>query len=533
MHPDKSGTLPTTAESGSEPGAAREHMTRAAAGAHLDADYYRLLVETVRDYAIFMLDATGHIVSWNPGAEYLKGYTRPEILGRHFSVFYPPADIVAGKPAYELEVATRDGRVEDEGWRVRKDGTTFWANVIITALRDNRGALIGFAKVTRDLTERRRAEQTVRESEERFRLLVQGVKDYAIFMLDPDGRIASWNEGAQRLKLYRPDEIIGRHFSSFYPAADVASGKPAWELEIAKRVGRFEEEGWRVRKDGSRFWASVLITAIYGAGGTLVGFAKVTRDLTERQAAQERAIADARRLAEAEAASRTKSEFLTAMSHELRTPINGTMGYIDLLTMGIGGTVTAQQSEYLNRIRTSQEHLLRIINDLLNYGRIEAGQLRYDMASVRVHSIVDAVLPMVEPQAAMKGLQLVHGPCDHDILAFADRGKAEQIVLNLLSNAVKFTPSGGRIEVSCSAKEARSVITVADSGPGIPVERQADIFEPFVQLGRTLTSGHEGTGLGLAISRDLAHAMGGELRVESVPGQGATFTLELPVQPAQ
>ena len=193
MHPDKSRTLPSTAESGMEPGAAREHMTRAAAGAHLDADYYRLLVETVRDYAIFMLDATGHIVSWNPGAEYLKGYTRSEILGRHFSVFYPPADIVAGKPAYELEVATRDGRVEDEGWRVRKDGTTFWANVVITALRDHRGALIGFAKVTRDLTERRRAEQTVRESEERFRLLVQSVKDYAIFMLDPDGRVASWN----------------------------------------------------------------------------------------------------------------------------------------------------------------------------------------------------------------------------------------------------------------------------------------------------------------------------------------------------
>ena len=532
MHPDKSRTFPSTAEVGSEPEAAHGFVTRAAIVGDLDAAYYRLLVETIRDYAIFMLDATGHIISWNPGAEHLKGYTRSEILGRHFSVFYPPADIVAGKPAHELDVATRDGRVEDEGWRVRKDGTTFWANVIITALRDNSGALVGFAKVTRDLTDRRRAEQTVRESEERFRLIVQSVKDYAIFMLDPDGRVMSWNEGAQRLKLYRPDEIIGRHFSTFYPGADVASGKPAWELEIAKRVGRFEEEGWRVRKDGTTFWANVLIAAIHGADGALLGFAKVTRDLTERQAAQERAIADARRLAEAEAASRTKSEFLTAMSHELRTPINGTMGYIDLLTMGIGGTVTAQQSEYLNRIRSSQEHLLRIINDLLNYGRIEAGQLRYEMASVRVHSIVDAVLPMVEPQAATKGLQIVHGPCEHDILAFVDRGKAEQIVLNLLSNAVKFTPSGGRIEVSCKAQEGRSVITVADSGPGIPVERQTDIFEPFVQLGRTLASGHEGVGLGLAISRDLAHAMGGNLRVKSVPGQGATFTLELPVRPA-
>ena len=494
---------------------------------------HRLLVDSVRDYAIFALDPGGHVLSWNAGAQRLKGYAPAEIIGRHFSIFYPPGDIVANKPGRELVDAVRDGRVEDEGWRIRKDGTRFWANVIITALRDEAGILVGFAKVTRDLTERRRAEDALRASEERFRLLVEGVQDYAIFLLDPEGRIASWNEGAHRIKGYRAEEIIGRHFSAFYPAEDLAAGKPPRELEIASREGKYEEEGWRVRKDGSLFWASVLITALRGSDGSLVGFAKVTRDLTERRAAQERAIADARRLAEAEASSRAKSEFLTAMSHELRTPINAAMGYAELIEVGIGGPVTEQQQEYLARIRGSHAHLLGIITDLLNYSRIEAGQVTYELAPVSVHTVVEAVLPMVEPQALAKGLVLEHGPCPHGLVAHADRARAEQIVLNLLSNAVKFTPEGGRVTVGCGAVDggaagAPVVVTVTDTGPGIPPEKREAIFEPFVQLGRTLRSGHEGTGLGLAISRDLARAMGGDITVESTEGVGSSFTLMLP-----
>jgi PAS domain S-box-containing protein len=489
---------------------------------------YGLLVESVRDYAIFALDPSGHILSWNAGAEALKGYKPSEIIGRHFSTFYPPEDIAAGKPARELADAVRDGSVEDEGWRIRKDGSRFWANVVITALRDETRALVGFAKITRDLTERRRAEEELRESEERFRLLVHGVRDYAIFMLDPTGCVVSWNEGAQRIKGYTPEEIVGRHFSTFYPAEDVAAGKPARELDIATRTGTYEEEGWRVRKDGSFFWANVVITAIRGAGGSLIGFAKVTRDLTERRAAQERVIADARRIAGAEASSRTKSEFLTAMSHELRTPINATMGYAELIELGIAGNVSEQQREYLARIRGSQEHLLQIINDLLNYSRIEAGQVHYDLTAVPVHEVVGAVLPLVEPQAKKKGLTLEHGPCPNDVIGIVDRAKAEQVVLNLLSNAVRFTPAGGRIAVRCGAWQDRVVVTVRDTGPGIPLEHQVSIFEPFVQLGRSLTSGHEGTGLGLAISRDLARAMGGDVTVESAPGHGATFTFALP-----
>jgi PAS domain S-box-containing protein len=489
---------------------------------------YRLLVDSVLDYAIFALDPTGRILSWNTGAQRLKGYHPEEIIGKHFSIFYPPEDVARGKTTIELEIATRDGRVEDEGWRVRKDGSRFWANVVITALRDSSGTLVGFAKVTRDLTERRSSEEALRLSEERFRTLVQGVKDYAIFMLDPQGRVASWNEGAQRIKGYTAGEIIGRHFSAFYPAADVAAGKTKMELEVAVREGKYEEEGWRVRKDGSCFWASVLITALRDSDGRLVGFAKVTRDLTERKAAQEREIADARRIAEIETASRTKSEFLAAMSHELRTPINATLGYADLLEMEIAGPVTEQQQEYLKRIRGSQQHLLRIITDLLNYSRIEAGQVEYEITPVSLHTAVAEVLAMVEALALSKGILLKHGPCPDGIMARADLGKAEQIVLNLVSNAVKFTPAGGRVTVGCGVVDGKPCVTVSDTGPGIPLEQQHSIFQPFVQLGRSLTSGHEGTGLGLAISRDLARAMGGEIILRSEPGEGATFTLTLP-----
>jgi signal transduction histidine kinase len=284
-----------------------------------------------------------------------------------------------------------------------------------------------------------------------------------------------------------------------------------------------------VRRDGSQVGANVVITALRDETGSLVGFAKVTRDLTERRAAQERAIADARGVAEAEAASRAKGEFLTAMSHELRTPINAAMGYAELIEMGLGGPVSDQQLEYLGRIRGSHAHLLAIVTDLLNYSRIEAGHVRYDLAPVALAAVLDAVLPMIEPQAALKGVALARERCADAVVARADRAKAQQIVLNLLSNAVKFTPAGGRIALDCGAAAAGVVrITVADTGPGIPPDKQTAVFEPFVQLGRSLTSGHEGTGLGLAISRDLARATGGDVTVASAPGRGAAFTLVLP-----
>ena len=360
-----------------------------------------------------------------------------------------------------------------------------------------------------------------------FQLLVEQTKDYAVFLLDPTGHVMSWNVGAQRMKGYAPEEIIGRHFSTFYTRESLDRGWPAHELRVATMEGRFEDEGWRVRKDGSRFWANVIITALHNETGDLVGFAKVTRDLTERRAAQIQALADMRRVTEADMANRAKSEFLMAMSHELRTPLNAIGGYAELLSLGLGGGVTDRQREYLDRIRRSQKHLMALINDILNFSRIEGGQIKYEVTEILVAEVIDSVVPMIEPQADAKHLRVTRAPGDR-VIACADLGKVEQILINLLSNSVKYTEEGGRIDISCAMVDGRAQIRVTDTGIGIPADKLGAIFEPFVQVGRSLTRPTEGTGLGLAISRDLARAMGGDLTAESAIGKGAIFTLTLP-----
>ena len=361
-----------------------------------------------------------------------------------------------------------------------------------------------------------------------YQLLIESVRDYAIFVLDPTGHIATWNIGAERLKGYTAEEIIGSHFSRFYPQEDIESRKPWWELEVAKRDGRVEDEGWRIKKDGSRFWANVVITALRDESGTLVGFAKVTRDLTERRRSELKAIEDARRLAESQASNRAKSEFLAAMSHELRTPLNAIGGFAELLSMEIHGPITDQQKEDLIRITSSQRHLLGIINDILNFSRIEAGRIEYNIIRIKLAETIDSVVQMVHPLAAAKRIELITEECPPDIAGNGDPAKTEQILINLLSNAVAFTENGGTISIGCGFAEGGVWIRVKDTGIGIPTDKQESIFEPFVQVGRSLTTSHRGTGLGLSISRDLARGMNGDLTVESKVGHGSAFTLWLP-----
>ena len=248
---------------------------------------YRLLVESIDDYAIYMLDPQGNVANWNAGAQRFKGYTAREIVGHNFTRFYTEADRLAGLPQRNLAIAAEHGRFEEEGWRVRKDGSRFWAHVVIDRILDDNGHLVGFAKITRDLTERKRKDDALRASEEQFRLLVKGVTDYALYMLDPEGHVASWNAGARRIKGYEEAEIMGRHFSDFYTSEERETGEPERNLDLARTTGSVEREDWRVRKDGTRFWAHVVIDAIKNDAGELIGFAKVTRDISERRKAQE------------------------------------------------------------------------------------------------------------------------------------------------------------------------------------------------------------------------------------------------------
>ena len=362
-----------------------------------------------------------------------------------------------------------------------------------------------------------------------YQLLIESVRDYAIFVLDADGRVATWNIGAERLKGYKPSEIIGRHFSTFYGEEDLKSRKPWKELEVAIAEGRVEDEGWRIRKDGTRFWANVIITALRDESGNLIGFAKVTRDLTERRLAELKAIDDARRLSDSEAANKAKAEFLAAMSHELRTPLNAIGGFAQLMSMGVHGPVSEQQKEDLDRISASQRHLLGIINDILNFSRIEAGRIEYHIVPVDLAATIHAVFEMVQPLALNKSISLQIQECPPGITGLADISKTEQILINLVSNAVNFTPEGGTISIGCGFADSGVWIRVRDSGVGIPDDKLETIFEPFVQVGRSFTTGHRGTGLGLAISREMARGMSGDLTVESEVGKGSSFTVWLPM----
>lgn len=486
-----------------------------AAPAALDGRF-QLLIDGVVDYAIFLLDPQGHVASWNTGAERLKGYRREEIIGRHFSIFYPPEAKATGWPQEELKRAREQGRFEDEGWRVRRDGTLFWANVIITALYGPDRSLTGYIKITRDLTERRRHEEELRASEERFRLLVESVRDYAIFMLDTDGIVRSWNAGAQALKGYAAAEIIGRHFSTFYTPQDEQAGKPAAELRAARANGRVEDEGWRVRKDGTLFWANVVITAVYGARGDLLGYAKVTRDMTQR-----------RRLEELERSSRRMNEFLAMLAHELRNPLAPMRNAITVMQLEpIASAALRDCRDIIDRQLT---HVTRLVDDLLDVGRLATGKIQLRRQLHRVDEIVARSAETVRPTMQARGhaFEVEQPPAPMHVSADATR--LSQVLQNLLLNAAKFTPDGGRISLKVAAEGNFVAISVSDNGRGIDAASLENIFGLFVQ-GDNGTPNESGLGIGLTLARSLTEMHGGRLDATSPgPAQGSTFTVRLPL----
>jgi PAS domain S-box-containing protein len=747
-------------------------------------EQFARLVSGVRDYAVFLLDARGHVVTWNTGAERIKGYKADEIIGQHFSRFYPRESVSSGWPAHELEVAGVTGRFEDEGWRVRKDGSRFWASVVITALRDDAGGVRGFLKITRDLTDRKQAEEKLRLSEERFRLMVEGVKDYAIFMLDPRGRVATWNAGAERLKGYKADEIIGQHFSRFYPQDALDRGWPEEELRRATADGRVEDEGWRLRKDGSRFWANVVITALRDASGTLRGFAKVTRDLTERRQAE----ANARRLLQEEAArkaaqeaaevierqreqlqvtltsigdavvvtdregvvtflnpvaaaltgwepheavgqplaqvfrlvhertrqpvenpvnrvfrenrvvemanrtallardgrevpiadsaapirgrggavcgavmvfrdvsearramearlylaaivessddaimgqtldgriaswnrgaerlygytaaeivgqplallvpadhpdelpviteriargeyiehfetqrlrkdgsrvdvsltispvkdaegrvigaskiarditarkeeDRRKSEFLALLAHELRNPLAPMRNGLQVLRLAGNNRAEAERARTL--MERQLQHLVRLVDDLLDVSRISRGKLRLRKERITVQAAAEHALEVCGQVVKDQGHELMVRLPEEPVYVDADRTRLAQALCNLLTNAAKYSDPGSRIWLTAERQGGEAVLRVKDTGIGIPPDLLPRVFDLFMQVDRSLEKSQGGLGVGLTIVKRLVEMHGGSVEAHSEgPGRGSEFVIRLPV----
>ncbi|MFZ0298505.1 MAG: PAS domain S-box protein [Candidatus Sulfotelmatobacter sp.] len=494
----------------------------------------RLLLDSVKDYAIFMLDPFGKVTSWNQGAERIKGYKPDEIIGRHFSCFYPTEDVQTGKPERELQIAAAEGRYEEEGWRTRKDGSRYWGDVIITALSDGAGKLRGFSKISRDITERRRAEELLRESEERHRKLFDN-NPHPTWVFDRETlRFLAVNDAAVHKYGYSRDEFLAMTLKDIRPPEDV----PAL-LETVKTLGEGNESSgaWRHRlKDGTLIDTENTSYALnfLGRAARVVVVVDITQ--RKRDEAEKREIMDSLaatnqelglRNREVERATHMKSKFLASMSHELRTPLNAIVGFSDLLGEGTSGVLNTKQKRFVDHIKQGSAHLLQLINDILDLSKIEAGQLELHTEQFLVQDALPEVLSTIDPLAMAKNIRLEH-KLESKSLVKADRVRFKQILYNLLSNAVKFTPKGGRISIECADHWDFVRVSVSDTGTGIRPEDQEVIFDEFRQGEGTADGLHEGTGLGLAITRRLVEQQGGKITVESKLGEGSRFTFSLP-----
>jgi len=503
-------------------------LVKSLAAPHNDDSRYRLLIDAITDYAIYMLDVEGYVNSWNPGAERFKGYRADEIIGRHFAQFYTKEDREAGVPAKALEIADREGRFEVEGWRVRKDGSRFWAHVLIDPIRSPAGQLIGFAKVTRDLTERRAADENLRRSLEEFQLLVQAVTDYAIYMLDPQGRITNWNAGAQRIKGYAAHEVVGRYFGRFYTEADQAAGEPAKALRTAAAEGRFEKEGWRVRKDGVRFWAHVIIDPIRNEAGEIIGFAKITRDITERLKAQ-RELEETRQVLFQAQKLDAIGQLTGGVAHDFNNLLMAVLGSLELLRKRLPDDPKAE----------------RLLDNAMQGAQRGAALTQRMLAFARKQDLKLEGVDLAELVGGMTGLlQRSLGPSIELVARFPERlapvltdaNQLENALLNLAVNARDAMPEGGRIEIEAEARTLKAGaaiglpagryvrLSVADTGEGMDKDTLARATEPFF----TTKGVGKGTGLGLPMVHGLAEQSGGRLALSSRPGHGTRIEIWLP-----
>jgi PAS domain S-box-containing protein len=525
---------------------------------HHSEERFQVLVEGVSEYAIYMLDPNGIVESWNPGAARIKGYGAEEIIGRHFSCFYSEEDRKAGLPEQHLQTAAAKGHVELEAWRLRKDGSRFWADVVISALYDASGSVRGYAKVTKDITEQRKA----REERERLvsaidsqRRLFQAVVEHApagIAIYDGETCRVKWANPTYRERLeepYRSMEIVGRRLQEIFPGAEQAGIVETFGEVASTGVPHFEPEqelvGLSKRTTYWRWSLVPLATTEHATPDLMILVVDITDQVTGRRKIQELAdqLAEERRSLsvinqeldlrnrEVERANRLKSEFLASMSHELRTPLHSIIGFSELLEEQESGELNPKQRRQLDHILRGSRHLLSLINDILDLSKIEAGRMEMHPESFLAQPAISEVLTTIEPMAVPKQIR-IDNRIDPTLVLWADRLRAKQILYNLLSNAVKFTPEGGSVSISSSVHDEYIEIAVRDTGIGIPLKEQRAIFDEFHQAATTTRGVREGTGLGLAITRRLVEKHGGEIWVDSKPGEGSCFTFSFPLAAA-
>ena len=493
---------------------------------------YRLLVEAVTDYAIYMLDPEGRVTSWNAGAQRFKGYTHDEIIGRHFSQFYGEEDRKAGLPARALEISAREGKFENEGWRIRKDGSRFWAHVVIDPIRSPDGRLVGFAKITRDLTERKAAQDRLRQKEEQFRLLVQSVTDYALYMIDPEGYVSSWNLGAERIKQYRAEEIIGQHFSKFYTEGDRLKGEPQNALATARREGRFEKEGWRVRKDGTQFWANIIIDPIRDETGAIIGFAKITRDITERRETQ-KALEQAREALAHSQKMDAIGQLTGGIAHDFNNLLMVILGSLELAGKRLPDD--ARVATQISNATHAAQRGAALTQRMLAFARRQDLDLKPIDIPALVRGMTDLLQSSLGPSVQIETrfplkLDLVH----------ADANQLEMALLNLAVNARDAMPDGGSIVIAAreetvkprsrsKLKAGRYVrLSVKDTGEGMDKATLRRAMEPFF----TTKGVGRGTGLGLSMVHGMTEQSGGRFFLKSQKGEGTTAEIWLPAAKA-
>lgn len=479
---------------------------------------YQLLVDAVSDYAIYMLDAGGHILTWNAGARRIKGYDDAEIIGQHFSRFFTPEDRAAGLPATVLRTAVEEGRYESEGERVRKDGRRIWVNVVVDRIIADDGSLMGFAKITRDITERRAADKALFAAEQRFRLLVQGVRDYAIYMLDLEGRVTNWNAGAEAIKGYTAAEIVGEHFSRFYTAEDRERGEPQRALEQALRDGRYEREAERLRKDGSRFWAHIVLDPIHDEQGELIGFAKITRDISEKKRAQDE-LEQARSALFQSQKIQALGELTGGIAHDFNNLMTVIRGSAELLQNE--NLAPEKRRRYVNAITETADRATTLTGKLLAFGRRQTLRpetldliSRLDaFAEVLSHTLGDQIEVQLDLESGLWPIE-------------ADAAELETTLLNAAFNARDAMPNGGTITISAHnlIEDEAVCIAVSDTGEGIAADILERVFEPFF----TTKPVGRGTGLGLSQIHGFAAQTGGHARIASTLGAGTTVSLQLP-----